>query len=455
MAIPKSAEIVVIGGGAVGCGIAYALAVSGRTDVLVVERRSQLAQGTSSQGAGLCGQVRTTPERTRLAMYSAAAFARFQAANAPVKPDWNEVGSLRLATTAARAEELRQLERVCRTAGLEVELIDRGRAQKLWPELNLQDVEAALWCPTDGYMIPAKVAKTYEYYCREHGVQFALDSTVEGIELKNGRVAGVRTAEGIIGCQYAINAAGPYAYEVARMVDLELPIVPIRHQYFVTEPIQGLDGSFPVLRVPETGLYARVDQGGLLLGGWEEDCVSLSPQATNGANGESSREPDWAVLKTFAQRFESMLPEVARAPVARVAKGWPTFTPDGRFIVGPSSQVPGYVMAGGCNAHGISGSPGLGQALVESLFSDQPSAYVRSLSPDRFLDSNWTWETARDEAEALCRNYYELVLFDAAASETATSGIELRYDTSEEPALDGHLHTSRTGAKVNLPHSTN
>jgi glycine/D-amino acid oxidase-like deaminating enzyme len=441
---------VIIGGGAVGCGIAYALAKAGKTDVLVVERRAGLAQGTTSQGAGLCGQVRTTAERTRLAMYSAKTFAELQATNAPAKPDWHEVGSLRLATNSARATELQRLAEVCRDAGLEVELIDASRAQKLWPRLSFEGVILALWCPSDGYMSPAQVARTYEYYCREYGVRFLVDAEAESIELRNGRVTAVRTNRGLVECKYAVNAAGPHAYHVARMVGLELPIVPVRHQYYVTSAISGLEPSFPVLRIPDVGLYARVDNGGLLLGGWESNCVSLVPNSYRNGESEPALEADWEVLKDFTKRFTRFLPEVASASAARVAKGWPTFTPDGRFIVGKSGLVPGFVMAAACNAHGISGSPGLGQAFIESMFSTNPSAYVRSLNPDRFAGTQWTWQAARDQAESLCRNYYETVLSDDA---TTFPDVERRFDPSDTSPLERHVRAPQAAPDIVPPRS--
>lgn len=401
----QSAQYVIIGGGAVGCGAAYALAKSGHTDVLVIEKQSELCDVTSSQGAGLCGQVRSSAERTRLAMVSAKLFADLQAAGGPATPNWHSVGSLRLANTDERVAEFARLKAVCDEVGLEVELIDIARAKRLWPKLTFEGIRAVLWCPSDGYMDPRSVVRTYAHYSRELGVRFVTDTAVEGIELRSGRVAAVRTSRGTIECQNVINAAGSHAYHIARLVGLELPIVPVRHEYFVSVPMAGLHPELPVVRIPDIGLYVRADGQGLLVGGWEERALSKNPTEF-GLTDEPPLTGDEAVLSDFARRLEPLVPGVCGVASSRVAKGWPTFTPDGRFIVGRSSRVPGFIMAAGCNAHGISGSPGLGQHLIEALFSDNTSLYVKSLSPDRFDAMKWDWPTVRQAAEKIYREYY-------------------------------------------------
>jgi glycine/D-amino acid oxidase-like deaminating enzyme len=401
----RDSEIVIIGGGAIGCGVAYALAQAGKTDILVLERAAELGQATTSQGAGLCGQVRATAERVRLAMHSVATFRDLQA-NADVKPDWHEVGSLRIALNERRAEEFRQMRTACVEAGLEVELLDGAAAQRHWPALDLGGATAVLWCPSDGWMTPRCVVQSYAARCREKGVRFATAVRLEGIERSQGRVVGVRTDQGSVACRYVINAAGAHAYHVARLVGLELPIVPVRHEYFVTEPLAELTPDLPCLRIPELTLYGRVRDGGLLLGGWEPEALHLDPRTFTLDGAPPPVEPDTNVLTKFENDFAALFPAVRGSAKSIVGKGWPTFTPDGRFILGESTRVPGFVMAGGCNAHGISGSGGIGRLLVEALLDPAPSDYVRSLSPDRFTETPWTWDDACRQARHVYETYY-------------------------------------------------
>jgi glycine/D-amino acid oxidase-like deaminating enzyme len=399
------AEFIIIGGGAVGCGVAYSLARAGKTDVLLIERTADVGQVTTSQGAGLCGQVRSTPERTRLAMHSVATFRELQR-DAEARPDWNEVGSLRVALSEERAAEFRRLGDVAQRAGLQTALLDRQEAARLWPLMDFREARAVLWCPSDGYMTPYQVAKAYEHQCRTMGVRFATSTAVEAIDCKGGRVEAVRTDRGTARCRYVVNAAGAHAYHVARLVGLELPIVPVRHEYYVTVPLAGLHPGLPCFRIPELSLYGRARDGGLLLGGWESAALHADPRGYPLAAAPPAVETDWPVLRDFEDRFARLCPQARGVEAARVGKGWPTFTPDGRFILGESRRVPGFVMAGGCNAHGISGSAGIGRLLIEALLDPAPGDYVKSLSPDRFTEASWTWDEARRQAARVYETYY-------------------------------------------------
>jgi glycine/D-amino acid oxidase-like deaminating enzyme len=406
MPIPAlpSCEYIIIGGGAVGLGVAHELARAGKTDLLLLERADDVAQATTSQGAGLCGQVRDSAERIKLAMHSVATFRHLQ--QAEVKPDWHEVGSLRLAFSEKRAAEFRRLKTAADAAGLETSLIDGPAAARLWPPMDFSSAKSILWCPTDGWMTPRCVAKAYEHACRQLGVRFATSTTVEEIVVRNGRVTGVKTNRGAAESRFVINAAGAHAWHIARLVGLELPIVPVRHEYFVTVAMAGLTPDLPCFRIPELILYGRVRDGGLLLGGWEPNSLHLDPHAYDLRQMPPPVEPDEPVLNSFAQSLAPLFPAVTTASKATVGKGWPTFTPDGRFIIGESTRVPGFVMAGGCNAHGISGSAGIGRLLVESLLDPKPSDYVRSLSPDRFTESEWSWNKACVQAARVYETYY-------------------------------------------------
>jgi len=417
MNLPDRAEIVIIGGGAVGCGVAYSLARAGKSDILLIERAEDVGQVTTSQGAGLCGQVRSSVERIHLAMHSVATFRELQQ-DPEVRPDWNEVGSLRIALSERRAEELRGLDTLCRKAGLEAGLISLAEAKRRWPPIDFTDVKAVLWCPSDGCMAPYAVVKSYEHQCKKMGVRFATSTAVEAIVCKNGRVEAVETNRGRVECRYVINAAGAHAYHVARLVGLELPIVPVRHEYFVTAPLEGLNPHLPCFRIPDMALYGRrvptPSFAGypagcgecLLLGGWESASMYTDPRRYRLEENAPAVAPDWRVLNGFEARFTQLFPQAQGAEKTRVGKGWPTFTPDGHFILGESSRVQGFVMAGGCNAHGISGSAGIGRLLVESLLDPNPSDYVRSLTPDRFTERRWDWEEARRQAQSVYETYY-------------------------------------------------
>jgi glycine/D-amino acid oxidase-like deaminating enzyme len=407
MAELGDAEIVIVGGGAIGCAIAYRLAEAGKTDVLLVEKNPALASATTAQAAGLVGQVRSAEDRIRLAMDSVATFSRLQQHDGAT-PNWRQVGSLRIALTDARADEFGGLLATARRAGLEVELLDQAAAQSRWPGRITSDVKAALWCPSDGYLQPYDLAMAYREHARAAGVRFATEVQVTGIALSAGSVAAVETGQGRIRCQTAIIATGAHGWHVARLSGIELPVVPVRHEYVITVPIEGLRPDLPTVRVPDATLYGRPDVNALLLGGWEPAAMSCDPHDYGLDDEPPAIEPDWPVLANFCELLAPLYPPVASAGIRHVVRGGPTFTPDGRFFVGPTKRVPGLLLAAGCNAHGVSGSAGIGSHVVEALLEPRPSAYVRSLSPDRFTESAWDWPEARRQAQAIYERYYHI-----------------------------------------------
>ncbi len=400
------AEIVIIGGGAVGCAVAYSLAKAGKTDVLLLEKEPTVAAVTTPQAAGLVGQVRNTIERTKLAMWSVKTFSQLEQAEHP-KPGWRQVGSLRIALCDERVAEFRRMKAVADESGLEVDFIDAKSAERKWPAMNFQRAKAILWCSSDGYLQPSDLTMSYVAHARKLGVRFQTNSPVRRVVVENGRVTGVETDDGIVRCEMVINAAGAHAYHIARGVGLELPIVPVRHEYFVTVQADGLEPSLPVVRIPDTTLYLRAEINSLLCGGWERTGMSADPREFPLEGTLPLIDSDWDVLGWFAKQLAPEMPSVEQMGIRSVFKGWPTFTPDGRFIVGESSRVKGFVMAGGCNAHGVSGSAGIGRHVVESVLDPHPSPYVRSLSPDRF-EQSWGWCAARREAQHYYETYYDL-----------------------------------------------
>lgn len=399
------AEIVIVGGGAVGCGVAYQLALAGQRDVLLLEKENSVATATTSQAAGLVGQVRSSCERVELAKWSVRTFSELQQ-DPEASPSWRQVGSLRIARSERRVEEFKRLAEVARQAALEVEFLDHAAAERLWPGLNFDRARAVLHCPSDGYLQPYDLTMAYVKKCRALGVRFETSTRVEGIDLKENRVCGLQTDRGPVACRTVINAAGAHAYHVAQMVGLELPIVPVRHEFLITVACEAMHPQLPVVRIPDGSIYLRAEVGALLLGGWEPGALDSDPRSYAAGTAPPRLEADYDAMAFFVEQLAPQFPQIEELGVRSIFKGWPTFTPDGRFIVGPSRRVAGFVMAGGCNAHGVSGSAGIGRHVVESMLEKNPSPYVRSLSPDRFLDRRWDWDEARRRARQIYETYY-------------------------------------------------
>jgi glycine/D-amino acid oxidase-like deaminating enzyme len=402
---PRDAAVTVVGGGAIGTAVAYFLASEGWEDVQLLEA-GLVGGGTSSQAAGFVGQARPTVERARLAMASAKEYATFERRTG-YPTDWREVGAVRIAMSETAEAELRVIAETARVTGLPVEFLSPEEVRRIYPVIErTSDIRIALWSPTDGYLQPTSLVNAYTQAARDLGVTFASHAPVLGIDVEHGAVTGLVTPQGRFATELVVNAAGPWAVALARLVGIEMPVVPVLHEYFVTEPAPGWDASLPCLRIPEIQTYARGEMGCMLCGGFENKGTSLDP--TEVRIGDAlAVDPNWDVLGSFVSQLERFVPDATDLGVSTVFRGWPGFTPDGRFIVGPVSGLRGFVMAAGCNAHGVSGSAGIAMHLVESLLGD-PSPYVRSLSPDRFLPRAWEWSQVRRQAQAVYENYYPM-----------------------------------------------
>ncbi len=401
------AEIVVIGGGGVGCGVTHSLCQAGKTDVLLIEKNDALASETTSQAAGLVGQVRTSVDRVKLAMWSVKTFSEMEA-EAEAKPGWRQVGSLRIAMTDERVAEFEHMKLIADEAGLQTEFINKDQARIKWPMFDFSLAKSVLWCPSDGYLQPNDLAMSYAHRARQQGARIATGVTVENIRTENGRVTGVMTNRGIINCNTVINAAGAHAWHIAKMGGLDLPIFPVRHEYFVSVDAEGMHPDLPVMRIPDASLYIRAEINGLLLGGWEPEALSIKPNDFENGQTPPRIEDDWEVMGWFIEQIAPFYKKAAELGVRSIFKGWPTFVPDGRFIIGESQKLKGFVMAGGCNAHGVSGSAGIGQHVVESILETEPSSYVKSLSPDRFIEKEWSMTASQASAKQIYETYYGL-----------------------------------------------
>jgi glycine/D-amino acid oxidase-like deaminating enzyme len=230
----RDAEVTIVGGGAIGCAVAYVLAGAEYRDIQVVEQ-GELGGATSGQAAGLVGQVRATRERCLFAMSSVAMYSRIERETG-YPADWRQTGSVRVATRADRIAEFEALAATARSAGLQVEFLSPARLAELCPTLDTAKAMAALWCPTDGYgyVQPSSLVTAYARAARDPGVTFATHTTVTGLSLARGAVVGIRTGRRAVATDMVINAAGPWAGAVARLAGQDLPVVPVRHEYFVT-----------------------------------------------------------------------------------------------------------------------------------------------------------------------------------------------------------------------------
>jgi glycine/D-amino acid oxidase-like deaminating enzyme len=377
----SEADAVVVGAGAFGLSTAFHLARLGVRRVALVDRFAPGSQ-TSPRAAGLFKLVQTDETRTRLASLSVQKVTRFEEETG-VPLDIVRSGSLMVARTPEHARFVLAEARQSRAWGANIQLVDGDEAHRLMPCLEAQGIRAACYTPGDVYIEePSSLLHAYLEACSRQGVTLVPDTPVTGIRVKGGRVEGVVTSGGEIRTPIVVDAAGAWSRAVAELASVRAPIVPVRHQLYITEPIGGTRPDYPIVRVVDTAVYIRPARGGLMLGGFESDPMPVDPHVPGFSVDDVPL--DLAVLTRLAGTVERQFPAIQEAKVREHRGGLFTMTSDGTFLVGPAPEVQGFWSATGCNGSGFSFSPAIGQVLAEWITVGKPSIDLSALRPERF-----------------------------------------------------------------------
>ena len=374
-------RVVIIGGGVGGTAIAYHLARLGWTDVALVDR-AELTSGSTFHSAGLVGQLRASPTLTRMMVDSVDTYRQL-AAETGVDPGWREVGSLRLASSPQRMEELRRQAGWAKAYGLEMELVSAEEAQRRFPLMSTDGVLGAAWLPTDGYLDPSGLTQALAAGARQSGVSIRARTRVTGIAVERGHVTGVETEHGPIRCEVVVNAGGMFAPEIGQMANVTVPSIPFAHQYLVTEPIAGVTADLPQLRDPDNLVYFRPEVAGLVMGGYERNPAAWGLDGIPADFNGKLLAPDWPRFEEISRGAQRRVPAMAEAGVRQVINGPEAFTPDNEFILG-ESEVRGFFVAAGFSAHGIAGAGGVGRQLARWIVDGEPEYDLWKMDIRRF-----------------------------------------------------------------------
>jgi 4-methylaminobutanoate oxidase (formaldehyde-forming) len=402
--LPSTAKAVVIGGGIVGCSVAYHLGKLGWTDTVLLER-AKLTSGSTWHAAGLVGQLRSNANITQLLGYSVDLYRRLGEETGQAT-GWKMNGGLRLACTADRWTELRRQATTARSFGLEMHLLAPAEARDLWPLMETGDLVGAAFLPTDGQASPSDIAQALARGARAAGVLLAEDTPVTALLVEDGRVRGVETPQGRIDCAYVVLCAGQWTRALAATVGVAVPLVPVEHQYLITEPVPGVTPTLPTLRDPDRRTYWKEEVGGLVMGGYEPDPI---PWATDGIpDGFHFRllPSNWDHFEQFMTNAIARVPALAEAGVKQLLNGPESFTPDGNFILGEAPEVRGLFVGAGFNAFGIASGGGAGMALAEWVANGAPPFDLWPVDIRRFGRPHGDVDYVRSRTlEAYARHY--------------------------------------------------
>jgi 4-methylaminobutanoate oxidase (formaldehyde-forming) len=405
MSLPDRARIVIIGGGVGGCSIAYHLAERGERDVLLLER-AELTSGSTFHSAGLVGQLRSTLPLTRMMMLSVDLYRRL-GTETGVDPGWREVGSLRLASSRPRLEELERQAGWGKSFGLPIEIIGADEASQRFPLMTTSGVLGAAFIPTDGYLDPSGLALALAEGARRRGVRIMTGTRVTGIRAERGAVRGVETPDGDIESEIVVNAGGMYATEIGQMAGVTVPLVPMAHQYLITRVSQPVPDDLPTMRDPDLLVYFRRDAGGLLMGGYERHPAPWGLQGIPGDFNNRLLAEDWDRFAELSENAITRVPALEAADIVKLINGPEAFTPDNEFILGESPVLGFFVAAGFC-AHGIAGAGGMGRMMAEWILDGQPSLDLWKMDSRRFGAQYRSRPYVRDRTVEVYSTYYDI-----------------------------------------------
>ena len=374
------AQVVVVGGGVGGCSILYWLARLGCADAILVER-ADLTSGSTFHSAGLVGQLRGSISLTRMMMSSVELY-RTLGAEVELETGWHEVGSLRLASSEERMEEIARQAGWAKTFGLGLELVSAAEARELFPPMSADGVLGAAYIPTDGYIDPSQLTFALAEGARRHGAEIETGTRVTGVGVERGRVTHVETDRGTIETEIVVNAGGMFAGEIGALAGVNVPVVPMAHEYLITRP-SGLPTDMPTMRDPSLLVYFRPESGGLIMGGYERDPAPWSLDGVPADFNGQLLEEDWPRFEPLLENAIRRVPTLEDMESVRLINGPEAFTPDGEFILGPS-DVRGFWVAAGFCAHGLAGAGGMGKLVAEWILEGTPSLDVWHMDSRRF-----------------------------------------------------------------------
>ncbi len=388
-------ETIIIGGGVIGLGLAYHLAMRGDEDILLLER-NQLTSGTSWHAAGIVGPLRATPNMTKLAKYAGELFPRLEEETG-MSTGYRETGGYWLARRSERMDELNRIASLGKHFGLTPEILSKSRLDAELPFLNVVDHAGGMSVAEDARVDPVGLCMAYARAAKNGGVTIQEHAEVAKVSTADHRANGVILTDGTkLSASNIVICAGTWSKPIAESAGVSLPLQAVEHMYVVTEPIDGMPETFPVIRDLDSGIYIKGDSGGkLVIGGFEPDAKCWNPFGPEGDREFLELAEDWEQFTPFMEAALELLPALEKAGIQRFMNGPESFTTDTKPMIGEFPEVDSLYVAAGMNSVGIMSSAGIGSVLADWIADGGPpmdlwEVDVARIDPKSASDSHMT-----------------------------------------------------------------
>ena len=380
--LPAQARVVVVGGGVIGCSVAYHLAHMGWKDVVLLER-DRLTSGTTWHAAGLMVTFGSTSETsTEIRKYTRDLYRRLEAETGQAT-GFAPIGFIEVASDKDRLEEYRRVAAFNRYCGLDVHELSAAEVGRLFPLARIDDIEAGFYVKEDGRVNPVDVTMALAKGARQRSVRILEGVAALGVTQHRGRVTGVRTAQGSVQCEYVVNCAGMWARQFGALAGVCIPNQAAEHYYLITEAIRDLPAAMPVLEDPGCYGYYRQEGAGLMVGLFEPVCAPWRVEGIPEDFSFGELPPDWERMLPFLERAMSRVPVTAEVGMKKLFCGPESFTPDLGPIVGEAPELRGYFVAAGLNSIGILSGGGLGRVLAHWIIHGVPDVDITGMNIER------------------------------------------------------------------------
>ena len=401
----QSAEVVIIGGGVIGCSIAYHLTRMGWTDVLVLEQ-FQLTHGATWHAAGLVGQLRPSQNVTRMLQRSIELYDELESDTGQAI-DWKKVGSLRIASSNDRMMEFKRAVTTAKSFGLHMQMLTTDETKELFPIMSTEGVVGSAFLDSDGQVDPASLCQALAAGARKRGARFIQDCQVIGFQYDDRRVSAVETGQGIIDAGIVVNASGMWGHELGKMLGCRTPAFAVEHQYLVTDPIPDLPPDMPTVRDPDLRIYYKAEVRGIVVGGYENNTPPFARDGIPTGWDQQLIQENYDRFEPLARNAGIRTPIVNKVGVRTMINGAIPISADGDFVMGKSPEFDNVFVACGF-IYGIAAAGGAGAVMAEWIMEGRPKRDLWPLDVRRFHFHHDTRWFMYDRAIEIYAKHYDM-----------------------------------------------